>query len=326
MAIDFQPLNQDEGRPIDTTSSNEIDFQEEESPNSSQYLPESGYNLAKKAIGINRVPTDTLRDIYTGLGESGQNIASTFTGGRSPRVDIEQILGSKGGNPLVKGISQYLPFALAGGPGLIGQLLAGGAYGATQTQPEEGNLFGILPQGKFVGAIKNALMNSILHGGFKAFESLRPSKLFIGNLPQEEIVANQKAAGETPTNLADVMGSPFLKRQYENVLSKLPFSGVNTKLQQAGQSVEQKGKDILSEALGENNPENATDQIHESLMENFKSHRESKNKLYDEFNQEAEKQFLDLPLSNFSTKAKEYRDAIRSSNILKFEPDMKKIF
>ena len=293
-------------------------------------------NLVKYATGMNRTPIDLLRDIaggvVGGLGRGGQALANAFTGGNAPQGNInalEEAISSPNksiGGEFAKGASSYAPYGIAGGPSFLGQVGAGAGFGAANTEPNESNLFGILPEGRMGGAIKNALINAITHGGFQLFNSLRPSKVLRGNLSPEQLQGNAGAAEGTTTDLGNVIGSPFLKRQYENVLSKVPFSGANEKLQKAGEAVETQGNNILKEMLGNNNPESVSDDLFDALMGQFKSHRENKNNLYKEFNQEASKQFLPLPLSKFAEKAKEYRAAIKDSNLLKHEPKVKAIF
>lgn len=266
---------------------------------------------------------------------TGLNIASGMMGllGKSPEQselirNLPQIMAGRQptiGENIEKGIGEYAPFGAAGGASLPGQLIAGAAHGYKTTMPEEQNLFGFLPSGKLGGAIEGAGLNLAGAGIGKGIEALRPSRLFRGGYTPKQLQENLIAAGETPTGLGDVIGSPFLKRQYENVISKFPFSGATEKFQQAGQSVLNKGEQVLSNILGVNEPENVTDQISDALLKQFEQHRSNKNALYNQFNEEADKQFLNLQLPKFSSKAKEYADAIESSNILKYEPDLKRI-
>lgn len=124
--------------------------------------------------GIDRTPLDTLKDIAVGVGNVGQNIASTLTGGLAPRVDIQKEIGSKHPNLFIQDISQAIPFGLlGGGAGLLRQIIPAALYGFTQTQPNEENLFGILPQGKLGGTIEGALGGLSLGGIGKAFDLIK---------------------------------------------------------------------------------------------------------------------------------------------------------
>lgn len=310
---------------IDAATSN---FENNQSINSNK-------KLFEETIGADRSPVDTIRDLLqgvtSGLGKGGQEIASLATGGKAPKVDFDEMtnrIGSPnqsiGGN-ITKGIGEYLPYALAGGATLPGQIAAGGAFGTATGKPEQENLFGFLPKGKVGSAIESALLNAVTHGVGAGINKLRPSNLLRGNLSPEELTENVKATEGTNTPLGDVIGSPMLKRQFENVLTKIPFSNANQKLAQVGESINTKGSKVLSDLLGNKNSEEVDDQLHEILLKKFREQREIKNNLFNDFNQKADEQFLDLPLKEFSNKAKEYKDAIESTNLLKYEPQMKSI-
>lgn len=273
-------------------------------------------------------PLSFVNDIGIGLGKAGQGIASTLTGGYAPTVNFDEMSLNKNPkiqNKLIQGLAQYAPFALAGGSGLIGQLAAGAGFGATQTAPNEENAGGFLPSGKTGGAIESALINLLTHGAGKGLEALRPSKLFRGNLSPEELQRNLDITKGTETGLGDVIGSPLLKKKLENTLTMTPFSGANESLQRTGKEVVSRGENILSEMLGNNDPENVPEQVTKDLLKQHKNQREIKNSFYNDFNEEADKQFLNLNLAKFSSKAKEFKDALESTNILKYEPEMKSI-
>lgn len=302
--------------------------------------------------GSNRTPFDTIRDVgagvIEGLGKGGQFIGSQMekipgfqklqqsvqgaTGISVPPVNFDQLVApiasqnkSIGGN-LAQGIGEYLPYALAGGASIPGQLAAGAAHGAATTPQGDTNMFGLLPNGPVGGAIKGAGLNLIGAGAGKLLEALRPSKMFRGTLSPEELQANARAAQGTETDIGNVIGSPLLQRQYENVLAKAPMSGAVDTMQRTGQAVEKRGENVLSNVLGVNSPENVTDQVHEALLKQFDAHQTVKNDMYTEANNLADQTGLKLELPNFAKKANEYSDAIDSTNMLKFEPDMAKIF
>src|SRR5690606_33032969 len=75
-----------------------------------------------------RTPFDSLRDVLVGMGNAGQNFASLATGGRAPRVDIQENIGPENPNELIQGIAEYAPYAIAAGPSLGYQTAAGGLY------------------------------------------------------------------------------------------------------------------------------------------------------------------------------------------------------
>ena len=260
-------------------------------------------------------PADILQNIAVGLGKAGQNVAH-FLGSPAEEVDIQAQLGPKNPNELVQGIAQYAPFAAASGPGLLGQALGGAAFGATQA-----------PEGERMGeAGKGALINALTHGAFKGLEQLRPSNLLRGNLTPEQLQANVAAAEGTPTGLGSVVESPMLQRTLENILPKVPFSGANKKLLEAGAATREQGKDILGGMIGVADPENVTNELAETLMKQFKAHQSEKTALYDNVDKLASKIKFEVNPAEFSAKAKDYAEAIADIGLLKYEPEAKRIF
>lgn len=266
---------------------------------------------------IHRTPFDKVRDIAVGFGNAGQNLAKFLTRGRAPQVDMARLFGPQ--NPtatdnFVQGAAQYAPFAAAGGAGLVGSTLASAAYGATQSEDPA------------KGAVIDALVNAGTHGLVKGVDALRPSKLLRGNLSEEELAKNLEAAKGTNTGLGDVIGSPTLKKTYENVLTKIPFSGAVDSLQKSAETVQDTGKSILYNLLGKNNPSTANEDLGKALILTAKKHTNDKNLLYKEANQIADDHGLELDLQSFADNAKKYSDAIETTNILKYEPDVRKLF
>lgn len=89
----------------------------------------------KDMAGINnKTPLDAIKNILVGLGTAGQNVAKTFTGGKSPSVDMESTFGVTPENRsnVIQGAAQYAPLIASGGLGLLGDAAIGTAYGATQ--------------------------------------------------------------------------------------------------------------------------------------------------------------------------------------------------
>lgn len=275
--------------------------------------------LAKKAFSSKEEglisPVGLAQDVAVGLGNAGQNLAH-FLGSKAPQVDIQETIGRENPNHFVQGLAEYAPYGVAGGAGLAGQALAGAAFGGINANPGE----------REGGAAQGALVNALTHGAFKGLEKLAPSKLLRGNLSPQELQGNLETTAGTPTGLGDVIGSPFLKRQYENILSKIPFSGANEKLQQAGQAVHGKGQNILSEMLGTGSPENITDQLSETLMNQFKEHQTAKTALYNDVDQLAQKSGFAPKVSGFAEKAKDYAEALKDMDLLKYEPEYGRMF
>ncbi len=325
------------------------------------------------ALGSNRSPVDTIRDVgqgvLTGLGKGGQYIARKVTGGRAPEVDFDQLFSSVGspnksiGGEIAKGVGSYLPYAAVGGAGLGGQMLAGAAHGAATTGEDESNLMGFLPQGSTGGAIEGALVNALTHGAFKGLEKLRPSKIFKSNLSKKELQGNLEAArgteeqvaqkynelesemkqnnlsytpeelleearkqAGTATGIGDVIGSPFLKKRYENEMAAIPFSGVEGKMSEAATEVKNRGDKFLGQLLWNNNPETVTDDITNALKKQSEIHEKTKSDLYTKSNKTADEIKLNLELPNFAKSAKAYSDAIKDTTLLKHDPKVKSLF
>lgn len=260
-------------------------------------------------------PSDVLQDIAVGFGKAGQNISKLLPG--APQVDIEKMFGPENpgmGDKFVQGAAQYAPFAAAGGAGLLGSTAAGAAYGATQSDDP------------MKGALTDALLNAGTHGLIKGVDALRPSKLFRGKLSEGELNKNLDAAMGTKTGLGDVIGSPTLKKVLENILTKVPFSGASDAMQGSAESVTNAGKNILSGLLGDNNPSTANADLGKALLMSAKKHTKEKNAFYREANDIADNAGLKLELPSFADNAKKYSDAIETTNILKYEPQVRSLF
>lgn len=293
---------------------------------------ESYAEKTQKMLGVKSLPLvnplSFINDFGIGVGKTGESIAHNYLGSKAAPLDWSQFYLNKNRTPqneVAENLGGYAPFGVAGGASLLGQGAAGAAYGATQTESDKEIASGYLPKGKVGGAIESALINMLTHGAFKGIEGLRPSKILRGNLSPEELEQNLEITKGTETGLGDVIESPFLKKRLENTLSMLPFSGASDSMQRTGKEVVTRGEKILSDMLGDKSTENVPEQVANDLNTQFEQQRKIKNSLYDEFNEEADKQFLDLRLPRFSSKAKEYKDAIESTNILKLEPGMKGI-
>lgn len=270
--------------------------------------------------------------IISGLGKGGQYIATKLTGGYAPTVDFDKMTDflrpkkKTATGDLIHGIASYVPTAIAAGPAILPQLPGGALYGASQYKPGQKNLFGLLPEGEGGAAAAGALANLIPFVVGRAANALRPSRLLRGNLEPHELERNLRITQGTETGLGDVIGSPFLKKRLENTLTGMPFSGANESLGRTAREVEQRGVNILQDLLGNNDPHNIPQIISEDLNNEFERHETTKNQLYDRANQIANESNLRLELPTFARHANEFRDAIDTTNMLKYEPDIAKIF
>jgi hypothetical protein len=291
-------------------------------------------SVADKRAGLAKSSGNTVIDALqgllsggiSGLGKGGQFIAKTLTGGYAPSGDIDKLANAVGpqddslvGN-VAKGFGQYAPYAAIGGATLPGQLAAGSLSGAATTGSDESNLFGLLPSGKTGGAIESAVLNALTHGGAKALESLRPSKVLRGTQTPEQLQQSLDVTQGTQTPLGDVIGSPGLKRFYENILTHIPFSGASQTSQDVAQGIKAQGNNIFSQIGVDQLGPNSGAQLQDALKQAAADARAEKNKSFEAVNKLADDANLTIGRENFSNKAKETLDDIDQS------PELKRTF
>jgi hypothetical protein len=143
------------------------------------------------------------------------------------------------GAMISRGVGSALPYAAAAPTSILGQALAYGLQGASENK---GNRL----LGALIGSVSAGAPSVIAKGA----EAIRPTNMFRSNLSPEQLRANVDAAGDTATNLGRVIDNPFLAKQYENVLSKVPLSGVSDNMQLAGDQVRGQANNIVKNALG----------------------------------------------------------------------------
>lgn len=161
--------------------------------------------------------------------------------------------------------------------------------------------------------------------GLSNLKKLTPSNALRGNLTPEELLDNLRITQGTETGLGDVIGSPMLKRLNENILSKIPFSGVNESMQRTAGHIINRGHDIIEQLASNSNVEDLDKYLHDALKESYKSHQGEKNAHYANVNNSAKQLGLELDLPNFAQKVKQHKNAIEDTNILKYEPDMQSL-
>lgn len=322
-------------------------------------LPGNLWNIASQVPGaaekIVTHPIDATRDLAGGvargsqrlaatLGEAGQaignnpltrylnskipdkykvvpnvNIREELGLGQKNPVDLGAMIESDNPDPLLSGIGQYGMGAASLGskiPAIIG---AGAMTGAIQANP------GDRLEAATKGAVNTALPIGAGKLAAKGYNVAKPSNLLRGNLSPEELQANLEAAQGTNTNLGDVIGSPTLKRVYENVLPNVPLSGAFTKMQQTANQITSKGQDLMSD-IGKNLPEGDKTQIlQEALKKASREATQEKNANYSQVNKLADESGLVVGRQKFQSKAQEILDDISQSPELEreFPADLK---
>jgi hypothetical protein len=187
------------------------------------------------ATGIGRTAVSGIQDLMTGalrggqhiaalLGEAGQAIGDTgarlMTGrwpkdvnireevglGKDRPVDFQNITGPQNPNPAMQAIGQYGAGVMAGGPSVGGQAISNALYAGTQAQPDERNLFGMLPEGRPGAMIEGGLaalapsaIMKVLRLGGSALNYLRPGKSATEFMQNLSNVSEQVPAGIKPS-------------------------------------------------------------------------------------------------------------------------------
>jgi len=172
------------------------------------------------------------------------------------------------------------------------------------------------------GAVRNlpALLPAAKAAG--TVGKLRPKNSLRWNLTPAQLKDNLRITQGTETGLVDVIGNPMLKRFNENVLSKIPFSGVNEAMQKNAGEIINRGHGLMEQLAGNSNIENLDKYLNDALKSSFKSHQGEKNAHYANVNKLADETGLQLDLPNFSNKVKQHKNAIEDTTILKYDPEM----
>lgn len=268
-------------------------------------------------------PTDRMK---SAVGLNQPSFGQNFAGGMLHGM---QSLANDVSNPGFSVLRQMVPQSMQGMvPNNPSQMPSNSfdAYKLMGTSDQPINTLQGLEQTAGEMYMPGKAIEPAISGGVNAIksglESLKPSNLFRGNLTPEELQKNLDVTKGTQSSLGDVIGSPFLKRMYENVLSKIPLSGANETMQKTAGQIIDKGHNILNDLLGSNKAEDFEQTLNDSLQDVFSKHHEQKNSLYDKANNIADEIKLKLSLPNFSSSAKKYSDSLQNTNILKHEPEV----
>lgn len=241
--------------------------------------------------------------------------------------DFPKMMGLLGdptlSDKIIRGLVEGIPsFALPGAPAttvagkatpLIGKMihdaLLQSGYWSTQTKdPREGAVSGAI--GGAVGPVIG-----------KAFNYLRPSNLFRGNLSPEDLAKNQKSAEGTNTGLGNIVESPSLNRLQENILPHVIGSGAENTMQKNSNIISQMGNDLLEKVRGNNQPGDYGIKLQNALKKASKEASQEKTEGFKALNKAADDAGLIIGRENFSAKAKDYLDEINSSPELKAETE-----
>lgn len=315
-------------------------------------LPENLWNMISQVPGAAMKtiahPIDASRDLLGGVARGSQKLASAgLEGGeyltrkgaegllhatgqkdaKVPKWNAREFMGLEGNRPidlggmiesdnpnaLLSGVGQYGLGASSLGskiPAIIG---ASAMTGAIQANP------GQRIKGATEGAVNAALPIAGGKAIAKTYNTLKPSNLLRGNLSNEELLANLKAAEGTNTGLGDVIGSPTLKRVQENILPSVPFSGAYTAMQNTARQITEKGEGLMSK-IGENLPEgDKTKILQDAIKSAARQATKDKQADYKKVNKIADDLGLSVGRAKFQSKAQSILDNIEKSPELKRE-------
>ena len=188
-------------------------------------------------------------------------------------------------------------------PAAIGKnAIASAGYGALMNPDSRGQS----------AAIEGALGGA---GGAlgSALSKLAPSNLFKTNISPEKLLENLHVSRGTNTGLGDVIESPFLKRQYENILPKILGSGAENTMQGTAAQVTSKGNELLNQMLGSNSPSGVGQALQDALKTAQKEATRLKQTNYTDVNKLADEMGVKIGRDNFSTQATHVLEDIKAS-------------
>jgi len=242
------------------------------------------------------------------------NIREEMGLGQNNPVDLGGMIESKDPNKLLSGLGQYGIGGAAGGARMLPMMAANSINAAVQAPPGQ----------RIKGAVEGAINTALPMAAGRGVNAMRPSKMLAGNLSPEQLQGNLEAAQGTTTGLGDVIGSPALKRLYENVLPRVPGSNASTAMQGTANQLVQQGEGHLSK-LGENLPAgDLGSHLQTALKKASIEANKEKNANFQRVNDIADKEGVVVPRSSFQGKAQSILDEIEQSPELKRElsPDV----
>jgi len=239
--------------------------------------------------------------------ESFNQILDNLSGITAPEQRHD--LGSRHGDELIKGVTEFLPYMFGGELGQVGNLArAGLRTGMAGAHAVGQNENPITAMGAFAP----------IEGAMQGLNKARPSTALskFGERASPEMLERARVAEGTKTPLGDVIKSPSLKKYFENELS-----GTEPILTELGEHLTKKGEGLFQGAhTGDAN------QLVESLMQKgYKKEGLAKNALYEDVTKQANKEGLLLELPNFSRFARQNKEAIAESPMLKNDAKFRKM-
>lgn len=225
----------------------------------------------------------------------------------------EAVLGEEQpGDVLLRGLGSFAPYAKLGGitKGLGGAAKRAGVASAYATGQNENPL-------------EAALLGALGEGATRGAQKVFNKNTYLPNTPlsEEQLQNALNVTKGTKTDIGNVIENPFLKRQFENVLPEIPFSGANKKMQATASGIENKANELLNSLKGDYEGANLGQSIQEALKQSEKEVREIKNKKFNELNQAAENEGVSTSRNSLVNEAKNKLDEINSDKHLSLLSD-----
>lgn len=170
------------------------------------------------------------------------------------------------------------------------------------------------PDNRTTGALEEGALGGLTAGAFegagKAVSSLKPTSYFRGTLSPEQLQQNVNVSRGTSTPLGDIIESPYLKRLYENNLSKIVTSGADKKMAETADTVSAKGTNILDNYLGKTDPSQVESKLGDALLGAYKDQNSYKNSLYQNAEKIADDIKMPVQISKFNNTLRDNKELI----------------
>lgn len=227
----------------------------------------------------------------------------------------------KPGDALVQGIGASAPYVAGGELGALGVPARMAARSAAQVPFAIGQ-----NENPITAAAMPLALEGIARGVPKAVNAVRPTNLLKGDLSTAELSANLRAARGTNTDLGNIIGSPTLKQVFENLTTKVPFSGSDKLLGKMGNRVSRRAETLLRRA-GRGIPDGDRNVILKNTIEDaYKKQSKIKTDLYGPVNELAAKESFNLELPSLERFSKEFGESLNDSFLMKNDKTLRTAF
>lgn len=292
-----------------------------------------GTNLSQKDVAANQALDKAYSQQFQGspaatAGLVFGNVAPMIGGGEFAELGKGSQLATQGLAKLTQkfpGLSKIISSPEAADTaGMIGKnILFGAGAGAAGYDPNGTS-----------DPLKNAAIGGLIGGAVSGI-GVPLANLAANYLPPSKLVANAFGKGIDPeqlqkslditqgtnTPIGDVLQDPTLKTFYENVLQKVPFSGVDNQLKTVANQVTNKGQDLMNSLIGDTDAGDIGKVLQQSLVDKLKGLQSEKRDLFNMPNQLADDAGLKITPNNLAQKAQDTLNTINNSKTLFNETD-----